>query len=74
MNISWQDIVTLGLIAAATIYIVYRMARVVRRKGMPDCGCCSQCPSHASHDKPLIVLEDRQEDNDEDKDKKRPST
>jgi hypothetical protein len=69
MHISWQDIVTLGFIAAATIYIVYRIARAVRRKGMPDCGGCSQCPGHDSPEKPLITIENRRED-----DKKEPST
>ena len=40
MHYLWQDLVVIGLIAAATGYIVLRLVRLVRGKSRPGCRTC----------------------------------
>jgi len=44
MDIGWQDAVTLGLVAAAAIYLVRRLRRLGRRNQRTGCGACLDRP------------------------------
>jgi hypothetical protein len=59
MNIGWQDAVTLGLVAAAVIYLIRRLRRLGRQRA--GCGTCEDCeqPSKGSQ---LILIEPPKED------------
>ena len=41
MNVPWQDAVTVVLVAAAVIYLIWRVRRGRKRTG---CGACLDCP------------------------------
>jgi len=44
MDIGGQDAVTLGLVAAAAIYLVQRLRRLGRGEQRAGCGACLDCP------------------------------
>lgn len=58
MNSMWQELATAAILLLAIGYVVRRVVRFVRRKGMPDCRCCPRCPAQTD-DKPVVVIEDR---------------
>jgi hypothetical protein len=44
MDIGWQDAVTLGLAAAAAIYLARRLRRMGRGERRTGCGACLDRP------------------------------
>jgi len=44
MDIGWQDVVTLGLVTAAAVYLVRRLRRLGRGEQRTGCGACPDCP------------------------------
>ncbi len=55
MSITWQNLLTATLVVLALGYVLLRVIRVLRHKGLPGCGCCRGCtPS----EKPLVNLEE----------------
>jgi 8-oxo-dGTP diphosphatase len=56
MIITWQETGAIVVVLSAAIYLAWRIARVVRRKGMPTCGCCQTC-STATPEKVLVTLD-----------------
>jgi hypothetical protein len=61
MNITWQSTAVVGIVLAAVGYVAYRVVRLIRRKGLPDCGCCPKCPADTP-EKPLIDLNRNESD------------
>jgi FeoB-associated Cys-rich membrane protein len=56
MNITWQDLIAVGIVTAAVAYLgraVYRMLF----GGKAACGGCGSCPSAESKTPPLVSLE-----------------
>jgi hypothetical protein len=56
MNITWQDLIAVGIVTAAVGYLgraVYRMLF----GGKAACGGCGSCPSAESKTPPLVSLE-----------------
>ena len=47
MDIGWQDAVTLGLVAAAAIYLVRRLRRLGWGEQRTGCGARPDCPKHS---------------------------
>ena len=43
MNASWQDIVAIGLIAVAAMYMIRRFWHTLSGKQKPRCGSCTDC-------------------------------
>jgi 8-oxo-dGTP diphosphatase len=46
----------IGVVLLAAGYVALRIVRFVRRKGVPDCGCCPTC-SAARPEKTLVTLD-----------------
>jgi hypothetical protein len=57
MSITWQDLVTAGILLVVAGYLIRCLVRFIRRKGMPACGCCGQCSAEAA-EKPLVNLDE----------------
>ena len=56
MNITWQDLIAVGIVTAAVAYLgraVYRMLF----GGKASCGGCGSCPSADSKTPPLVSLD-----------------
>jgi hypothetical protein len=58
MSIIWQEAATVVILSLAAGYVVHRVVRFVRRKGMPDCHGCPNCPAER-RENPLVVLKNR---------------
>lgn len=56
MNITLQDALTAAVVLIAVAYVIRRVVRSLRRKGLPACGCCGQCAA-PEPDKPLVKLD-----------------
>ncbi len=56
MNIPWQDLATLALVAAAVVYLVWRLRRAGRGQRRTGCRTCSSCPESSGQEK-LISIE-----------------
>ena len=56
MNIDWQNLLTLGLIAVAIAYVARRFWRLARGKQRTGCGTCPDCPASDGR-KPLISIQ-----------------
>jgi hypothetical protein len=41
----WQNVATVVILLAAAGYVAWCVARWIRRKGAPDCRCCSKRPT-----------------------------
>lgn len=55
MGLGWQDIVALGVVALAVVYLVRRWLKKRRSPaGMPGCERCSDC---SAANRPLVSLE-----------------
>ena len=61
MTITWQSLTTLLIILTAVGYLLRHAVRLVRRKGLPGCGCCKKCPIKTP-EKPLIGLDERKKE------------
>ena len=62
MDLGWQDILALALVAVAAIYVAYRAWRVLTRKRTTGCDTgCSTCPQSdpksTSEAKPFVSIE-----------------
>jgi hypothetical protein len=44
MHHLWQDLVVIGLIAAAMGYVALRVVRLALGKSRPGCATCQGCP------------------------------
>lgn len=55
MNLDWQDLLTLGLIAAAAAYVVRRLWRLVRGKQRTGCGTCLDCPVSSARNELISI-------------------
>ncbi|NQU21868.1 MAG: FeoB-associated Cys-rich membrane protein [Candidatus Nealsonbacteria bacterium] len=53
MNLDWQTVTALALIAVATVYVIRRGRRALSGKRSGSCGTCSQCAT--SSDREQIV-------------------
>ena len=58
MTIHWQEIATAGILLVVMGYLARCLVRFLRRKGLPACGCCTQCPAEKP-ETPLINLDER---------------
>jgi hypothetical protein len=58
MNSLWQEATTAAILLLAIGYVVRRVVRFIRRKGMPDCCCCPKCPAQKD-DATLVAIADR---------------
>jgi hypothetical protein len=58
MNITWQDAATAGIVLLAAGYVARYAIRSAKRKGLPGCGCCTNCPTDPP-EKPLIDIDKR---------------
>jgi 8-oxo-dGTP diphosphatase len=56
MNTTWQEAAVAIVVLLAISYVARRLVRFVRRKGMPDCGCCGSCAAE-SPEKVLVTLD-----------------
>ncbi len=56
MPITLQEIAAAIVVLLALGYVAWRLVRFIRRKGMPDCGCCQSC-SAESPEKVLVTLD-----------------
>jgi 8-oxo-dGTP diphosphatase len=56
MSISVQEAAVAIIVLLALSHVAWRLVRFVRRKGMPDCGCCGSC-SAESPEKVLVTLD-----------------
>jgi hypothetical protein len=56
MTITWQNGVTAGIVLVALGYLARCLVRLVRRKGLPGCGCCQKCPTETSAE-PLVTFD-----------------
>ena len=45
MNVDWQNAITVGLVAAAAVYVIRRLWYVGRGRQTGGCGTCSDCPA-----------------------------
>ena len=61
MTITWQDIATAGILLVVVGYLARCVARFIRRKGLPACGCCAECSAETA-EQPLIHLDERLDD------------
>jgi 8-oxo-dGTP diphosphatase len=43
VTLAWQEAAVAIAVLLAVSYVLWRLLRFVRRKGMPDCGCCQSC-------------------------------
>jgi hypothetical protein len=59
MNVTWQDLMTAGLVLLALVYFARYLVRLVRRKGAPACRCCQTCPMETP-EKTMVKLDNRQ--------------
>lgn len=57
MTIAWQDITTAVILLVVIGYLALRLVRFLRRKGVPACGCCSQCSAEIA-EQPLVHLDE----------------
>jgi hypothetical protein len=57
MNITWQDLVTAGILLVVAGYLIRCLVQFIRRKGAPACGCCGQCSAEPA-EKPLVKLDE----------------
>lgn len=55
---TWQEAATAVVMLMAAGYVAWRIVRFVRRKGMPECGCCQTC-STAQPERTLVTLDTR---------------
>ena len=46
MTLDWQNLVALGLVFAAGLYVGRRLVHAARRRGTAGCGAC---PANARH-------------------------
>jgi 8-oxo-dGTP diphosphatase len=51
--LTWQELAAAILVFLAVCYALSRLVRFVRRKGMPDCGCCRTCSAESPQ--PVLV-------------------
>jgi hypothetical protein len=58
MNVTWQDLITAGIVLLASAYVARYLVRVIRRKGAPGCRCCQQCPME-NDETPVVKLGER---------------
>ena len=58
MTITWQDLATALIVLLAAAYVARYAIRLVKRKGLPGCGCCTKCPTEPS-EKALVSLDKR---------------
>ncbi len=47
MTITFQQLAATVIVFVALSYVAWRLVRFVRRKGMPDCGCCQNCSAES---------------------------
>jgi hypothetical protein len=71
MEISWHDIVVIGTVTVAGVYLAYRAWSVVFHKNAGACGggSCSGCPSEPARafvkEKPFISVDELTSKSDE---------
>jgi hypothetical protein len=62
MSITWQEVATVVILSLAAGYVARRVVRFLRRKGMPDCHSCPNCPNQTGN-QPLIVIKTQGKEN-----------
>jgi hypothetical protein len=55
MNVGWQDALTLGLVAAAAVYLLWRLRRVGRGRQPTGCGTCPHCPEPSDRNQLILI-------------------
>jgi predicted secreted protein len=58
MTITWQDVATVSIVLLSAAYVARYAIRLIKRKGSPGCGCCTNCPADPP-EKPLVRLDKR---------------
>jgi 8-oxo-dGTP diphosphatase len=56
ITLTWQEGAVATVLLLAVGYVLWRLVRFLRRKGMPDCGCCQSC-SAESRQQVLVTLD-----------------
>jgi 8-oxo-dGTP diphosphatase len=56
ITLAWQEVAVAIVLLLAVGYVLWRLVRFLRRKGMPDCGCCQSC-SAESRQQVLVTLD-----------------
>jgi len=55
----WQNLVALGIVLTAAVYLIRRAWRTFAKKRAGGCGACGSCPASSANPagKPLVQLE-----------------
>lgn len=56
MNITWQDILAVGIVMAAVAYLASAVGRMLRGRSS-GCGTCGSCPSEGEKPTTLVSLD-----------------
>ena len=59
MTWDWQNLVVLGIVLTAAVYLVRRSWRTFVKKRAGGCGACGSCPASSANPaaKPLVQLQ-----------------
>ncbi len=55
MNVDWQTVTALCLIAVATVYVIRRARRALSGKRSSSCSACSHCAAPADREQVVSI-------------------